>query len=170
MTSNTDAIWVNRAKKAMLLIRILVGWVFLSEGIQKFLFPESLGVGRFVKIGIPPPQLMAPFVGVTEIICGALLLVGLFTRLALRASAHRHLRGLVLDQDRRVHEEWVLGHAARSAHRCEHAAWPDLPTDCRGRNPGPRCTLSGRLGPQAIGLTCRVRFSIAIATLPPDTR
>src|SRR5438046_7506968 len=82
MTSNNDAIWVNRAKKAILLIRILVGWVFLSEGIQKFLFPEALGVGRFTKIGIPLPQLMAPFIGVTEIICGALVLVGLFTRLA----------------------------------------------------------------------------------------
>jgi putative oxidoreductase len=81
MTSNTDVIWANRAAKAILLIRVLVGWVFLSEGIQKFLFPESLGVGRFVKIGIPLPELMAPFVGVTEIICGALILV-LFTRLA----------------------------------------------------------------------------------------
>jgi hypothetical protein len=68
VTSNTDAIWVNRAKKAILLIRILVGWIFLSEGIQKFLFPESLAVGRFVKIGIPLPQLMAPFIGVTEIL------------------------------------------------------------------------------------------------------
>jgi uncharacterized membrane protein YphA (DoxX/SURF4 family) len=57
MTSNTDVIWANRAAKAILLIRILVGWVFLSEGIQKFLFPESLGVGRFVKIGIPLPSL-----------------------------------------------------------------------------------------------------------------
>ncbi len=82
MISNTDAIWMNRAKKAILLIRILVGWVFLSEGIQKFLFPEALGIGRFEKIGIPLPQLMAPFIGVTEIMCGALLIVGLFTRLA----------------------------------------------------------------------------------------
>jgi putative oxidoreductase len=82
MTSDADAIWMNHAKKAILLIRILVGWVFLSEGIQKFLFPEALGVGRFTKIGIPMPQLMAPFVGVTEIICGALLFAGLFTRLA----------------------------------------------------------------------------------------
>jgi putative oxidoreductase len=72
----------NRAAKAILLIRILVGWVFLSEGIQKFLFPDTLGVGRFVKIGIPWPQFMAPFVGVVEIVCGALLLIGLFTRLA----------------------------------------------------------------------------------------
>jgi putative oxidoreductase len=55
---------------------------FLSEGIQKFLFPDSLGIGRFVKIGIPWPQVMAPFVGVVEIVCGSLLLIGLVTRLA----------------------------------------------------------------------------------------
>ena len=82
MASNTDATWANRATRAILLIRILVGWVFLSEGIQKFLFPGSLGVGRFVKIGIPWPQVMAPFVGVVEIVCGALLLLGFLTRLA----------------------------------------------------------------------------------------
>src|SRR5437762_10506950 len=82
MTSNNDAIWVNRAKKAILLIRILVGWVFLSEGIQKFLFPDALGVGRFIKIGIPAPAFTAPFVGVVEIVAGALLIVGLVTRLA----------------------------------------------------------------------------------------
>ena len=82
MSLNIDATWANRAAKALLLIRILVGWVFLSEGIQKFLFPDSLGVGRFVKIGIPWPQVMAPFVGVVEVVCGALLLVGLITRLA----------------------------------------------------------------------------------------
>jgi putative oxidoreductase len=71
-----------RTAKALLLIRVLVGWVFLSEGIQKFLFPAQLGVGRFEKIGIPASQLMAPFVGVVEIVCGTLLLIGLLTRLA----------------------------------------------------------------------------------------
>jgi putative oxidoreductase len=79
---NAETTWADRATKAVLLIRILVGWVFLSEGIQKFLFPDSLGVGRFVKIGIPWPQVMAPCVGVVEIVCGSLLLIGLVTRLA----------------------------------------------------------------------------------------
>ena len=60
----------------------MVACVFLSEGIQKFLFSESLGVGRFIKIGIPLPEIMAPFVGVVEIVCGGLILLGLFTRLA----------------------------------------------------------------------------------------
>ena len=73
---------MDRYQAAIVLVRILVGWVFLSEGIQKFLFPAALGVGRFAKIGIPAPQLMAPFVGGVEIVCGALILLGLFTRVA----------------------------------------------------------------------------------------
>ncbi len=68
--------------RSIILIRILTGWVFLSEGIQKFLFPEAVGVGRFIHIGIPAPAFMAPFDGLVEIVCGALLLIGLFTRLA----------------------------------------------------------------------------------------
>lgn len=68
--------------RAVILIRILVGWVFVSEGIQKFLFPDALGVGRFMKIGIPLPQFSAPFVGFVEIICGLLVIFGLFTRFA----------------------------------------------------------------------------------------
>jgi len=70
------------APRATILIRLLVGAVFLSEGIQKFLFPATLGVGRFTKIGIPDPQFFAPFVGVVEIVCGTLLIIGLLTRLA----------------------------------------------------------------------------------------
>ena len=73
---------VTTAPKSVILIRVLVGWVFLSEGIQKFLYPDLLGVGRFIKIGIPAPQVMAPFVGAVEIVCGGLVVVGLLTRLA----------------------------------------------------------------------------------------
>ncbi|MDX6711251.1 MAG: putative oxidoreductase, partial [Blastocatellia bacterium] len=70
------------APAQVILIRLAVGAVFLSEGVHKFLYPADLGVGRFVKIGIPAPQFFAPFVGVVEVICGALLLLGLLTRLA----------------------------------------------------------------------------------------
>ena len=72
----------SHAPAAVLLLRLLVGWVFLSEGIQKFLYPEALGVGRFEKIGIPFPAFFAPFVGVVEMVCGTLLIVALLTRLA----------------------------------------------------------------------------------------
>jgi uncharacterized membrane protein YphA (DoxX/SURF4 family) len=58
----------------------MVGTVFLSEGILKFLRPEQLGVGRLGRIGIPLPEVMAPFVGVVEVVCGSLVLLGLSTR------------------------------------------------------------------------------------------
>jgi uncharacterized membrane protein YphA (DoxX/SURF4 family) len=60
----------------------MVGAVFLSEGIQKFLFPEARGAGRFERIGFSNPEFWASFVGVVEIVAGALVLVGLLTRLA----------------------------------------------------------------------------------------
>ena len=68
---------------SIILIRFLVGCVFLSEGIQKFLFPESVGYGRFEKIRLPYPELTAHFVGTVEIICGALVLTGFLTRVAI---------------------------------------------------------------------------------------
>ena len=78
----TQRILGSDAPSATILVRLLVGWVFVSEGIQKFLFPDALGVGRFTKIGIPAPQFFAPFVGVVEIVCGTMLILGLLTRLA----------------------------------------------------------------------------------------
>jgi len=68
--------------KTTILIRIMVGTVFLSEGIQKFHFSSTLGAGRFAKIGLPSPEFLGIFVGSFEILCGALILFGLFTRLA----------------------------------------------------------------------------------------
>jgi len=72
----------SQAPAAVLLIRLMVGAVFLSEGLQKFLFPADVGAGRFAKIGLPEPEFLGPFVGGFEIACGALVLLGLFTRLA----------------------------------------------------------------------------------------
>ena len=74
--------YASSAPRSTLVVRLLVGAVFLSEGIQKFLYPEALGVGRFAEIGIPAPTVLAPFVGSVEIACGTLLLLGLATRFA----------------------------------------------------------------------------------------
>jgi putative oxidoreductase len=68
--------------KTTILIRLMVGSVFLSEGIQKFLFPAIRGAGRFEKIGLPVPEFLGSFVGSFEVICGILILLGLFTRFA----------------------------------------------------------------------------------------
>jgi putative oxidoreductase len=82
MNEHAARLLAPRAPAAAILIRAMVGAVFLTEGIQKFLFPAELGAGRFAKIGIPFPDLTGPFVGGVETICGALILVGLLTRLA----------------------------------------------------------------------------------------
>jgi uncharacterized membrane protein YphA (DoxX/SURF4 family) len=64
------------------LIRLLVGWVFLVEGVLKFMLPEDLGPGRFAAIGFPAPHAAAIFVGIVEVVCGAMVLAGLYTRVA----------------------------------------------------------------------------------------
>jgi len=74
---------LTHAPTAVILVRLMVGAVFLSEGIQKFLFPAEVGAGRFAKIGFAMPEIVAPFVGCFEITCGALVLLGLFTRFAV---------------------------------------------------------------------------------------
>lgn len=72
----------SNAPRATILIRFMAGGIFLSEGIQKFLYPDQLGAGRFLRIGIPAPEVMGPFVGGMESFCGILILLGIFTRLA----------------------------------------------------------------------------------------
>jgi uncharacterized membrane protein YphA (DoxX/SURF4 family) len=77
------AVLTTRAPGWTILVRLLVGLVvFFPEGIQKLAFPDLLGAGRFVHIGIPYPDLMGPFVGVVETVCGVLIILGLLTRLA----------------------------------------------------------------------------------------
>ena len=72
-----------RAPDWSILVRLIVGLVvFFPEGIQKLVFPEILGAGRFANIGIPFPEVLGPFVGTVETICGALIILGFFTRLA----------------------------------------------------------------------------------------
>ena len=76
-------IFATRAPGWSILVRLIVGLVvFFPEGIQKLVFPGILGAGRFANIGIPYPEAMGPFVGAVETACGALIILGLLTRLA----------------------------------------------------------------------------------------
>lgn len=67
-----------RKNLPMTLIRIIVGLVFLTEGILKFMYPGELGAGRFAHIGLPWPHYLAPFVGAVEIAGGAALILNLY--------------------------------------------------------------------------------------------
>jgi putative oxidoreductase len=59
--------WLNYITKTdtnnnkMILVRLIVGFIFLTEGIEKYLFPELLGTGRFFKIGFSDPSFWAYF-------------------------------------------------------------------------------------------------------------
>ena len=66
--------------KATLVIRLMAGGVFLAEGVLKFAYP-NLGVGRFTKLGMPMPGVLAPAIALLEIGGGLLLISGLATRL-----------------------------------------------------------------------------------------
>lgn len=67
-----------RKNLTMILIRIIVGVIFLTEGILKFVYPGELGVGRFAHIGFPFPHLLAPIVGAVEIASGTALILNLY--------------------------------------------------------------------------------------------
>jgi putative oxidoreductase len=75
-------ITATNAPGAVILIRLMVGAVFVLEGTRKFIVPEEAGAGRFRGIGLPAPEFLGPFVGFFELFCGLLLLAGLLTRLA----------------------------------------------------------------------------------------
>jgi putative oxidoreductase len=67
------------APRSTVLLRLMAGGVFLSEGILKFVYTNQ-GVGRFTKLGIPFPHETATFVGVLEIVGGMMIIAGLLTR------------------------------------------------------------------------------------------
>lgn len=101
---------------SLLLIRLLVGAVFLSEGLQKFLFPGQRGTGRFETIGLPEPEFLGPFVGSFEVACGALVLFGLATRLAVLPLITIMLVALVTTKWPILREEgfWKAAHESRT--------------------------------------------------------
>ncbi len=96
--------------------RLVVGLIFLSEGIQKYIMPEVVGVGRFERIGFERFEFLAYFVATFEIICGILLLLGFVVRLSsipllmimFTAIVSTKIPILIADGF------WVMAHAART--------------------------------------------------------
>jgi len=102
--------------KTTIIIRLMVGAVFLSEGIQKFLFPAIRGAGRFEKIGLPSPEFLGSFVGAFEIVCGVLILIGLFTRLASICTLIIMLVAIATTKSEVLVNDgfWVMMHGSRT--------------------------------------------------------
>lgn len=49
--------------KATIVLRLMAGAVFFWEGLLKFAYANQ-GVGRFTKLGMPMPELLAPVIAV----------------------------------------------------------------------------------------------------------
>ncbi|MEX0936939.1 MAG: DoxX family protein [Pirellulales bacterium] len=105
-----------RAPASTILIRLMVRLVFFSEGIQKFLYPEVRGVGRFIKIGLPEPEFLAYFVAVFEVSCGLLIILGLLTRLAVVPTITIMLVAIFTTKLPMLATDgfWEMAHAART--------------------------------------------------------
>jgi putative oxidoreductase len=64
-----------------LLVRLVSALILFYSGYNKVFVTGLSGVsGFFEKINMPVPQVTGPFIGLLELIGGALLFVGLFTR------------------------------------------------------------------------------------------
>lgn len=103
-------------QQSIILIRLMVGLVFLSEGIQKFLFPDIRGTGRFEKIGLPNPEILGPFVGASEIVAGLFIVLGLFTRLSAGVTCIIMLVAIATTKSEVLAEDgfWEMMHGSRT--------------------------------------------------------
>jgi putative oxidoreductase len=79
---NTEKIFKTNDISGYWIIRLILGYVFLVAGLQKFIFYDSRGPGRFMDMGFPFPEFTAYFVGCFEVACALLIIFGLATRLA----------------------------------------------------------------------------------------
>ncbi len=99
-----------------LMIRLVVGLIFLSEGVQKFLFPELLGSGRFAKIGFDHPVFWANVTACFEIVCSWFILAGLFTRMASIPLLIIMLTAFITTKWPALNEKgfWMMAHEYRT--------------------------------------------------------
>ncbi len=109
-------IFRSRKTRSFILIRLIVGLVFFSEGVQKFLYPEITGVGRFEMIGFNYATFFAYFVAVFEVVCGILILFGVLTRLAAVPLLIIMLTAIITTKIPIIADEgfWFMAHAART--------------------------------------------------------
>jgi putative oxidoreductase len=107
---------ISKTGSYIILIRLSVGLIFLSEGIQKFLFSPELGAGRFLKIGIPYSTFVAPVIGVTEILSGLLILIGYKTSKAAVPLLFIMLTAIAFTKIITLPEKgfWSVAHEART--------------------------------------------------------
>ena len=86
--------WLNSIEwVARLVVRVAIGLEFFGSGLGKLGRVSGL-IQFFRSLGIPGPEILAPFVASTELVCGVLIAVGLATRPAAVMGARVPFRSL----------------------------------------------------------------------------
>jgi putative oxidoreductase len=84
-----------RGDRVLFALRLLSGGVFVAFGVGKFVNHAS-ELASFKSYGLPAPQVLVVVVGVIELVGGALLIAGMFTRPAALALAGDMLGAIVV--------------------------------------------------------------------------
>ena len=80
--------WPASTSLALLVLRLALGAVFIAHGAQKVFVYGFVGTsGSFADMGVPLAEIAGPLVGLVELIGGALLVIGLGTRVVGAALA-----------------------------------------------------------------------------------
>jgi putative oxidoreductase len=86
-----------RVDTGLLVLRIVIGIVFLVHGGQKLFVYGFAGVtGAFGQMGIPMPAITGPLTAIVEFLAGGALVIGLLTRLAAFGLAIDMLGAIVM--------------------------------------------------------------------------